>query len=260
MQWTGSERVLAEEADRVAHVLGAGRAVQADDVDLQRLERREHGVDVGAEQHLAAVGQQRDAASGSARVRPVSLNASRAPKIAALTSRMSWAVSMMIRSTPPSIRPWACSVKTSTSSRKVICAERRVVGGGEVAGRPDRAGDEAAPRRRPCGRSRRRWRLISSVWSARPHSSSLRRLAWKVSVSTTSAPASTIDSCTPSMTSGRLRTSTSWRGRAACSRPRARGRTARAWRPSPPSKTTTRSRTAARKSRSGMADASLSQP
>ena len=53
-------------------------------------------------------------------VRPIDLNASRAPKIAALTSRMSCAVSMMIRSTPPSSRPAACSAKTSTSSRKVI--------------------------------------------------------------------------------------------------------------------------------------------
>ena len=52
--------------------------------------------------------------------RPVSLKASRAPKIAALTSRMSCAVSMIRRSAPPSIRPCACSVNTSTSSRKVI--------------------------------------------------------------------------------------------------------------------------------------------
>ena len=53
-------RVLAEEADRVAHVLGAGGAVEADHVDLQRLERRERGADVGAQQHLAAVGEQGD--------------------------------------------------------------------------------------------------------------------------------------------------------------------------------------------------------
>ena len=52
--------VLAEEAHGVAHVLGAGRAVEADDVDLERLERRQRGRDVGAQQHLAAVGQQRD--------------------------------------------------------------------------------------------------------------------------------------------------------------------------------------------------------
>ena len=52
--------------------------------------------------------------------RPACLNASRAPKTAALASRMSWTVSMMIRSAPPSTRPPACSVKTSTSSRKEI--------------------------------------------------------------------------------------------------------------------------------------------
>ena len=57
----GHRAELAEEADRVAHVLGAGGAVQADRVHAQRLERGQHGVDVGAQQHLAAVGQQRDA-------------------------------------------------------------------------------------------------------------------------------------------------------------------------------------------------------
>ncbi len=75
--------------------------------------------------------------------RPWSLNASRAPKIAALTSRMSCAVSMMIRSTPPSTRPAACSVKTSKSSRNVIAPSVGIVGGGEVAGGADRARDEA---------------------------------------------------------------------------------------------------------------------
>ena len=45
-------------------------------------------------------------------------------------------------------------------------------------------------------------RLISSVCSASPHSSSLRRLPWKVSVSSASAPAASIDSCTPLITSG----------------------------------------------------------
>ena len=53
--------VLAEVADRVAHVLGAGRAVQPDHVHVERNERCEHGLDVRAEQHLAAVRQQRDA-------------------------------------------------------------------------------------------------------------------------------------------------------------------------------------------------------
>ena len=59
--------VLAEEAHGVAHVLRAGRAVEADDVDVERLERGQRGADVGAEQHLAAVGEEADAASGSGR-------------------------------------------------------------------------------------------------------------------------------------------------------------------------------------------------
>ena len=53
-------------------------------------------------------------------------------------------------------------------------------------------------------------RLISSVSSPSPHSSSFRREAWKVSVSTTSAPASSIERWTPSITSGRWRTRASW--------------------------------------------------
>ncbi len=52
--------------------------------------------------------------------RPIALNAWRAPKIAALTSRMSCAVSMISRSAPPSTSPRACSSNTSTSSRNVI--------------------------------------------------------------------------------------------------------------------------------------------
>ena len=53
-------------------------------------------------------------------LRPAILNASRAPKTAALTSRMSCAVSMMSRSTPPSRSAADCSVKVSTSSRNVM--------------------------------------------------------------------------------------------------------------------------------------------
>ena len=49
---------LAEEADGVAHVLGAGGAVEADDVDLERLQGGQHGADVGAQEHLAPLGQQ----------------------------------------------------------------------------------------------------------------------------------------------------------------------------------------------------------
>ena len=141
--------------------------------------------------------------------RPVCLKASRMPKIAALTSRMSCAVSTIRRSTPPSSRPWDCSRKTSTSSRKRIWPSD----GSSEAGRKPVGPIEPATKRfsptalRAISAARR---LISSVWASRPHSSSLSREAWKVSVSTTSAPASTIDSWTPWMTSGRLRTSASW--------------------------------------------------
>ena len=63
--------------------------------------------------------------------RPMSPNASRAPSTAALTSRMSCAVSMISRSAPPCTRPRACSSKTSTSRRNEICP--RV--GSSLAGR-----------------------------------------------------------------------------------------------------------------------------
>ena len=142
-------------------------------------------------------------------VRPVSLKASRAPNTAALTSRMSCAVSMMIRSAPPSTRPRACSVKISMSSRKVI----RPSVGSSLAGRCPVGPIEPATKR--CSPAAARaisaaLRLISSVCSESPHSSSFSREPWKVSVSSTSAPASSIDSCTPWITSGRLRTSASW--------------------------------------------------
>ena len=51
--------MLAEEADGVAHVLGTGRAVQPDGLHVERGECGEHRGDVGAEQHLAAVRQER---------------------------------------------------------------------------------------------------------------------------------------------------------------------------------------------------------
>ncbi len=145
--------------------------------------------------------------SGSAL--PASLNASRAPKMAAFTSRMSWAVSMMIRSAPPSTRPWACSEKTSISSPNVIWPS---VGSSDAGRKPVGPIDPATKLCSPAA-LRAIWaalRLISCVWSARPHSPSLMREAWNVSVSSTSAPASIIDSCTCWITSGRLRISASW--------------------------------------------------
>ena len=142
-------------------------------------------------------------------LRPAVLNASRMPKIAALTSRMSCAVSTISRSTPPSSSPSDCSLKIATSSRKRICPRL----GSSDAGRNPVGPIE--PATKLCSPTALRaicaaLTLISRVYSASPHSSSLRREAWNVSVSTTSAPASIIDVCTPSMTSGRLRISASW--------------------------------------------------
>ncbi len=126
------------------------------------------------------------------RVLPVSLNAARAPKIAALTSRMSCAVSMMIRSEPPWIRPVACSVKISTSSPKRILPS---VGSSEAGRWPVGPIEPATKRSSPAALRAisAALVLISSVCSPRPHSSSLSREAWKVSVSSTSAPASSIE-------------------------------------------------------------------
>ena len=200
---------LAEEADRVAHVLGAGGAVEADDVDLERLQRGQHRADVGAQEHLAALGQQGDAALDRDRAAGQSLAASRTPNTAALSSRMSWVVSMMMRSTPPSISPVACSANTVRSSGKVIWPS---VGSSEAGRKPV---GPIAPATNRCSPAALRaicaaLRLISCVWSSRPHSPSFSRLAWNVSVSSTSAPASSIEACTPSITSGRLSTSASW--------------------------------------------------
>jgi hypothetical protein len=53
--------VLAQVADRVAHVLRPGRAVQPDHLHVERRQGGEDGGDVRAEQHLAALRQQGDA-------------------------------------------------------------------------------------------------------------------------------------------------------------------------------------------------------
>ena len=47
----GERGIFAEDADGLAHVLGARGAVETDDVDAHAFEDGERGVDVGAEQH-----------------------------------------------------------------------------------------------------------------------------------------------------------------------------------------------------------------
>ena len=87
--------------------------------------------------------------------RPSSLAAWRTPNTAALSSRMSWVVSMMTRSTPPSMRPVACSAKTVCELREGDLSQRRVVGRGQEAGGADGAGHEAILAGRLAGDLRR---------------------------------------------------------------------------------------------------------
>ena len=49
----GERGIFAEDADGLAHVLGAGGAVEADDGDAHAFEDGERGGHVGAEQHAA---------------------------------------------------------------------------------------------------------------------------------------------------------------------------------------------------------------
>ena len=145
-------RVLAEEADRVAHVLGAGRAVQPDHVDVERLERGQHGADVGAEQHLAALGQQRHAALD--RQRPVL----ELERLAGAEDRGLDLEDVLRGLDDDQVgaaldEPARLLGEDLDELGEGDLTERRVVAGGEEPGRADRAGDEPRVRRRPCGRS-----------------------------------------------------------------------------------------------------------
>ncbi len=141
--------------------------------------------------------------------RPTRLKASRAPTIAARTSRMSCAVSMITRSAPPSTNAPACSSKTSARRAKLMSPSV----GSSLAGRNPVGPIDPATKRLGPAASRAisaDLRLISTVCSPRPHSSSFSLEPWKESVSTTSAPAASISSWTPAITSGRCRISASW--------------------------------------------------
>jgi hypothetical protein len=135
-------RALAEEADRVAHVLGPGRAVEPDHVHLERGKRRQHRLDVGAEQHLAALREQRDrgldrqlapgglecltgAEDGRLDLEDV-LRRLDDDQIGAAVDEAARLLGEDLDQPPEGDR-----------------AEGRVVGGGQEAGRPDRAGDES---------------------------------------------------------------------------------------------------------------------
>ena len=146
--------------------------------------------------------------------RPAVAIARRAPNTAALASRMSWTVSMIRRSTPPSSSAPACSAKTSASAAGETAPS---VGSADAGSSPVGPMQPATKRSSPAASRARRAaaRLISRVRSSRPHSPSFRRLAWNVLVSRTCAPAWIIAAWTSRMTSGlrRFRTSCARPGR-----------------------------------------------
>ena len=133
---------LAEEADRVAHVVRTRGAVQADGVDLERLERRERRVDVGAQEHLAAVGQQRDR----------DLDRHRAPdrpeRLARAEDRGLGLEDVLDRLDDDQVhaaeeQAAGLLLEDLDELAERHRAQRRVVGGGQEAGRAHRPGDEA---------------------------------------------------------------------------------------------------------------------
>ncbi len=133
---------LAEVADRVAHVLGSGRAVEADDVDPHPLGDRQHRLDVGAEQHLAAVRQQRD--------RDLDRDAAADPLegVAGADDRGADLEDVLRRLDDDQVdatldKAARLLVEDLDEAPEGDVAEGRIVGGGKKAGRADRARDEA---------------------------------------------------------------------------------------------------------------------
>ena len=200
---------LAEEADRVAHVLRAGRAVQADHVDLQRLERRQHRGDVGAEQHLAAV-------RAAARRRCGSAACGRALERLARAEDRRLDLEDVLRGLDDQQvgaavdQPRGLLGEDLDQLAEADLPERGVLGGRQVAGRADRARDEAALAGRlardlgglrvdldACSRPGPTPRA-SAATPGRCRSRGLPR------------PPRASRLCTPSITSGRLSTSASW--------------------------------------------------
>ena len=142
---------------------------------------------------LPPLRQQRDASTWIGTARPTRLKASRAPKIAALHLE-----DVLCRLDDDQVgaaldQAAGLLVEDLGQLREGDLAEGRVVGwrAGTRSGRSSRRRSAPSP-----AALRAIWaalRLISSVCSPRPHSSSFSREPWKVSVSTTSAPASSID-------------------------------------------------------------------
>ena len=177
--------LLAQEADRLAHVIRAGGAVQPDHVDAQAFQDGQHGGDIGAEQHapggiqghLGLDGQAHagffegllDAANGGFHLQDILRGLDQQQVDPALD------------------QPAACSRKISASSSKVTLESS----GSSIEGSlPDGPIEPATKRGWPVfaaySSARRRAReaaarLISMTRSCRPYSPRVRRLERKVS-------------------------------------------------------------------------------
>ncbi len=128
-----------------------------------------------------------DTCSGTAR--PASVNARRAPVMAARVSRMSCIVSICSRSAPPASSPMVCSRNSSTSSGYVIADSVGSLPDGSMPVGPiepaTKRGQSAVANSSHISRARAAAaRLCSSVCSPSPHSSSRSRVDWNEFVMT----------------------------------------------------------------------------
>ena len=217
------------------------------------VQRRQHGLRCRCRGASCRPGAGARPRSGSAPSRPVALNASRAPKIAALTSRMSWAVSMMIRSAPPSTQAPRLLARRPRRAGGTRC--RRASGRRRPAGSPVGPIEPATNRSVARGLARDLGRLAVDLERVLAEAPLLELQARALEGVGLDAPRRPLR---PS-TRGRPRSRRGGGGRAprgTCPGGRRSPRSVRSncssVAPMPPSKTTTWSRTAPRKSRSLM--------
>ena len=176
--------MLREVAEVLGHLGRAGRAVQADHVGPHRLERRERGADLRADEQ--APGRlHRDLHHDRHRRGPAVAIARRAPMIAALPWSRSWTVSISRTSTPPASRPSTMRLVGVAELGEGDLAERRELGARARSSRSRTAAGRASSSRsatslamRAAGvrsrRSRRRGRTPRArartrrTWRSRP--------------------------------------------------------------------------------------------
>ena len=150
----GQRRVLSEVADRVPHVLGPGRAVEPDHVHLECREGRQDRGDVRPEQHLAALREQRDRGLNRQRA------AGPGERLAGAEDRRLDLEEVLRRLDDDQVGAALDQPERLLGEDLDQLAERdraqgRIVGRRQVAGRPDRAGDEPALARGLAGDLRR---------------------------------------------------------------------------------------------------------